>query len=111
MKVKKGDIVYLNKQIDLGGHIYTKNRPFVVISNDTGNYHSTICMITPLTHQHKNLSQGTHCVISYDDSMVCCEQIFTVSQDLVENIVGNLNGYDFMKVNLCLKIAFDLEGR
>ena len=49
--------------------------------------------------------QPTHTVINFNDSMVLCEQIMTVSQDDIECINGYVTQFDMEKVNACLKIS------
>lgn len=105
MKAKRGDIVYLKKCPACEKHIQGNKRPYLVVSNDVGNWHSDICLIVPLTKQRKKMTQPTHTVINFNDSMVLCEQIMTVSQDDIECINGYVTQYDMEKVNACLKAS------
>ena len=103
MKVRRGDIVYLKNYSTCENHIQGNRRPYLVVSNDVGNWHSEICLLVPLTTQRKKLTQPTHAVISFNKSMVLCEQIMTISQNDIESIAGWATQSDMEKVNFCLK--------
>lgn len=101
MKVKRGDIIYLKNPIPMKNHIQGGNRPYVVVSNNKGNYYSEICIIVPLTRTKKKVLP-THTKISYNNSVCLCEQIFTVSQKEIETVVSHLNYRDMDKITNCL---------
>ena len=104
MKVKRGDVVYLEKPFPKNHHIQGGNRPFVVISNDAGNKFSEICLVTPLTlAKKKNLP--THGLLSYHHSTVLCEQIFTTAQSNIQKVVYHLPDSDMKKVDKCINVA------
>lgn len=107
MKVKRGNIVYLKPQ-SVRGHIQSNERPYLVVSNDIGNQASEIVMVVPMTTQLKKLSQPTHTIISYHDSMVLCEQIMTINQEDIVRVVYRLNDYQMTRVDKCLKKALGI---
>lgn len=110
MRVNKGDIIYLKEARAIHGSIQGMLRPYVVVSNDIGNFHSDICLVCPLTRTIKKLNQPTHAVISYHNSMVCCEQIHTLLQDDVSEIVWHVSDRDLNLINECLKASLGLKG-
>lgn len=108
MKVKRGDVIYLNRPLSMQNHLQGGNRPYVVISNDKGNFHSEVCVIVPLTTTHKKHILPTHTRITYHNSLCLCEQIFTVPQKDVDSIVFHLPEDDMRKIKRCLKSSCDL---
>lgn len=109
VKVKKGNIIYLNKNIECGHLQNAENRPFLVVSNDIGNEFSEIIMVVPLTKSLKKLSQPTHTVISFNESMVLCEQIMSINKADIKGIYSFvLNDYQMSRVDDCLKNALGI---
>ena len=109
MKVKRGDVIYLNRPLPMQNHLQGGNRPYVVISNDKGNFHSEVCVIVPLTTAYKKHLLPTHTRVSYHNSLCLCEQLFTVSQSDIETIKYHLNYEDVRRINRCLKSSLELE--
>lgn len=103
MKVKRGDVVYLKKTFPMRDHIQGGNRPFLVVSNDTGNFYSEICIVVPMTTKNRNRLLPTHAIVDYNNSLCLCEQIFTISQDDVSAIKYHLSDSDMLKINRCLR--------
>lgn len=110
MKVKRGDIVYLKNCFPKDHHIQGGNRPYLVISNDLGNFHSGIRIVVPLTTAKKKKELPTHTRIKFHNSLCLCEQMFTVVQDNVESVPYHLDRSDMEKVNKCIKVSV-FEGR
>lgn len=108
MKVKRGDVVYLKHETAPDGHIQAFTRPYLVVSNDIGNAFSTICLLVPMTRQHRNLSQPTHAVIKFGESMMLCEQIITANQGEIKEIVAHIDRYDEVKINNCLRVSLEV---
>lgn len=108
MKVRRGDIVYLKEAFAMNRHIQGGNRPFVVISNNLGNLHSSICLIVPLTRSKCKHSLPTHANISYHDSICLCEQIFTISQFDISTVKYHLSHEDMRRINRGLETSLDL---
>ena len=107
MKVTKGDIVYLRKEAYQKkiGNIQGGMRPLLVVSNDTGNYFSNICLVVPLTHNLKKRRLPVHAIVSGINklSMVLCEQIFTINQDDIHRVVKHATPEEMIKVEKALK--------
>ena len=66
-------------------------------------------MVVPLTTRLKKLAQPTHTIINYNNSMVLCEQILTISQSDVVSIEHTLNDYQMKRVDSCLKVALGID--
>jgi len=106
LKVMRGDVVYLKVPFQKSKHIQGGDRPYLVVSNDTGNEHSEICMVVPLTSANKK-SLPTHWRVGYR-STTLCEQIFTVSQKDVLKVAGHYGANAMMGVHRALKVALEL---
>ena len=107
MKVRRGDVIYLqeDKMIPAKNHIQGGARPYVVVSNDKGNLYSEQCMIVPLTTNIYKRPLPTHTIISYNNSLCMCEQVFTISQNDVSKIKCTLSDKDMASISKCLMIA------
>ena len=109
---KRGDIVYVqmtSRNIEKCS-IEAYSRPYLIVSNDVGNYHSDIVLGVPLTSKLKKLTQPTHYRISYHDSVVLCEQIKTLSQENINTDVNyHLSDDEMKEVEKCLKISLGME--
>lgn len=111
MKVKRGDIIYLKNTFPRDHHIQGRNRPYLVISNDMGNYYSDICILVPLTTAKKKKELPTHARIKFHNSLCLCEQMFTVVQDNIESVSYHLDRFDMEKVNKCIRASLFRERR
>lgn len=102
-RLKRGDIFFA----DLG----TKCRPWLVVQNDVGNYHSSRIIVVPLTSKIKK-DLPTHCVIcwgSIRSSAVQCEEITHVEVNDSWAAVETLPPEIMEHVDKCLKVAIGLE--
>lgn len=109
---KRGDVVYvqMRKQNIETSSIEEYSRPYLIVSNNTGNYFSDIVLACPLTSKLKKVAQPTHYLISYHDSVVLCEQIKTLNQDQINsNINYHLNDAEMEEVEKCLRISLGME--
>lgn len=107
--VKKGDVIKLKNEFVSTGSVQSFSRPYLVVSNDIGNYHSDICLCVPLTSQNKKMTQPTHTKISYHNSVALCEQIHTINQKEIEEIKYHISDYDMQKINECLKVSLNIN--
>lgn len=85
------------------------SRPYIVVSNNIGNYYSNICICVPLTSKQKKVSQPTHYRISYKDSVALCENIVTLDQKKLGKINYHLSDTEMQEIDKCLKISLGLE--
>lgn len=105
MEIKKGDIIYL-KKTDKDDVL--RKRPYVIVSNDIGNYFSEICLAVPLTTKMKKTNMPTHTIIDYHGSMIMAEQIHTIRQEEIERVVHHLGKADMRNIEKCLRNSLDL---
>jgi len=114
MKVNRGEI-YL---CDLGaenkrGSEQKLLRPFLILSNDIGHKHSTICMGAVITTKTK-ANLPTHYIMPkyvglYEESQALLEHILTVDVCRIGKLIGKLDDSDMKIVECKMKIAFGIE--
>ena len=92
---RRGDIYLANlnprKGSEQGG-----TRPVLVLSNDIGNYYSTLIIIAPITTQLKKTKQPTHVFLDNvrglnSRSMICLEQIHAIDKLRIMKYLGRIN--------------------
>ena len=107
--VKRGEIIYLKEEAysKMKGNIEGGSRPMLVVSNDTGNKHSSICIVAPLTMNRKKFDFPTHAIVN-QNSIALCEQLFTVSQNDIERKIGEATDEEMIAVNYCLSKSLGL---
>lgn len=103
MNVRRGDVVHLTRTVPCPNAI----RPFVIVSNDIGNWYADICLGVPLTLKKKK-PLPTHCHVSYNDSTAMAEQICMIYQEDIEKVLFTVNEEDMKKIDECLKISLAL---
>jgi len=112
MKAYRGDVIYTHDHRDEPTSVYLahlrKKRPLVVVSNDRGNESSTIVLAVPMTSHIKAMHLPTHCIVSYHDSMVMCEQIYTIDQSDIESVVYSMSRTDMDKIDRCLSASLGM---
>lgn len=110
MKAYRGNVIYAHSHANgTPTNVYVsadadliKVRPMVVVSNDKGNESSSIVLAVPMTTKVKAMHLPTHCIVSYHNSMVMCEQIYTIAQDDIDTVAYHLTRIDMDKVDKCL---------
>lgn len=103
MKIKRGDVVYLRKDVNCPNPI----RPFVIVSNNVGNKFAEICLGVPLTLKPRR-EQPTHCRVTYNDSIAMTEQICVINKDDIVKVLFTVSDEDMQNIDECLAISLDL---
>lgn len=90
-----------------------KTRPCVIVSNNIFNLFSGSVTVLPITSKgNKQKPQPTHVdinVTSDRDSVITCENIFTIPKYAVAQFIGILDDETMAKVDHCLKMALSFE--
>lgn len=90
-----------------------KTRPCVIVSNNIFNLFSGSVTVLPITSKsNKQKPQPTHVdinVTSDRDSVITCENIFTIPKYAVAQFIGILDDETMSKVDHCLKMALAFE--
>lgn len=120
-EIKCGDVFFADLSGE--GSLQTGLRPVIVVSNDTGNYFSSVVTVVPLTSKKKK-ELPTHTTLYPNAinglnkiSIALAEQITTIPQDYLVRKIGCLNNKEINNVRFavlnmlsmsCLaKVAYD----
>jgi mRNA interferase MazF len=92
---RRGDI-YLANLNPFKGSEQGGTRPVLVLSNDIGNFYSTLITIAPITSQLKKVEQPTHVLLENvrglsSESMVCLEQIHAIDKLRILKYLGKIS--------------------
>jgi mRNA interferase MazF len=113
MYIKRGDI-FLVDLPDVGGSVQHGVRPCVVISNDVGNYHSPVIMVSPLTTRKTKRPLPTHVYIKRDednieqDSIALIEQVCTIPKSNIRSYMTRLHDSKMQEVDAAIGISLGL---
>ena len=109
MEVYRGDIFYIEDNYRTEGSEQRPGRPALVVSNNTGNYHSDIVSIVWLTTAEKK-PLPTHCkILSRTPSTAICEQVITISQNRLCEYIRTATEAEMNEIDRCLMIALGLD--
>ena len=112
-QIKRGDIFIYNFGTENKGSLQSKKRAVVVVSNYKNNYFSTVVLVCPITSAIKK-NIPTHAEINYrtcgllKESIILCEQIFTIEKRLLEKYIGSLSNEDKKRMNKGLEVAIEV---
>lgn len=107
--LQRGDVYWLTLPCRPGA-VQFGTRPAIVVSNNHGNNKSNIVTIVPLTSKDKpNLPTHTYVEVGDVQGTVLCEQVQTVSKDIVGDFIGVLDTNTMFKVNDALAVALGLD--
>lgn len=105
VKVKRGDLVWVNLSGAMFSEQGSDNRICVVLQNDVGNEYSPTTIIAPLTSELKKLNMPTHILLKKNevngikcDSVVLCEQVRTIDKKRINSISGNVGARIMNKI-------------
>lgn len=95
MKIRRGDILYVDLGVQYQGSTQGSMRPVVVVSNNMANKHSTVITVVPLsTKINKKKHLPTHVFVSAyksegleQHSIALCEQVTDLDYGrIIENM-------------------------
>ena len=112
MEIKRGQIYWINpsKYRDTIGSVQAPNRPGIIVSNDTGNYHGYTYEVVYLTTAPKK-DYPTHVLINSSSapSTAICEQVTTVSSEQIGHFIGTCTEEEMHEINRCIAISLGLN--
>jgi mRNA-degrading endonuclease toxin of MazEF toxin-antitoxin module len=117
MMMQRGDVVVVDYQHTSGQG--SSIRPALVVQSDHNNQRLLNTILVQITSKIRRLNEPTRLLIdpSTSDgkasglhmlSVVTCENILTVREDLIQKVIGRLSAPLMQKVNDCLKASLDL---
>lgn len=112
MKIKRGNILYVNMSDEYEGSIQGGMRPVVVVSNNQANKHSPVITVVPLTSRtYKKKYLPTHVLIKEEhcpglgrDSVALCEQILPLDRKDIIEYVGEVDKKMMKKITKAVQI-------
>lgn len=109
--VSRGEIYYIEGTTFTGSEV-GGNRPAIIVSNNTGNVHSSVVEVVYLTTKPKK-PLPTHVQIfsSKVPSAALCEQIVTVSKDRIKDRMGALTEKEMQNLDAALIISLGLADK
>jgi mRNA interferase MazF len=117
MSVKRGDVVlaWFPFTSGKGG----KRRPGLIVQNDPDNQKLANTVLAQITGNLARAGDKSHLLIEVatpegqrsgllHDSVVSCNNLATIEQNLIDKVIGSLPAALMQKVNDCLKAALEL---
>lgn len=109
-RYNRGQIWWADLGDEFNGHIQAKIRPVVIISNDKGNYFSTLCTVIPCTSSDKkDMPTHVHCILNGTKNIMLTEQIVTINKDQFKGYIGTLDEELATKVDEAICESLGLE--
>ena len=110
IKPKFGELYFADLQAS--GCVQGGRRPVLIVSNDTGNLHSTIVEVIPLSSRIRKADyMPTHVTISADyenglssDSVALAEQVQTINQSQLRAWLGRIAHPDLVRIGRARRI-------
>lgn len=106
--MKRGEIWYV-KKFPSYGCVTESGRPAIIVSNDVGNRFSDTVEVVYLTTKSKK-PMPTHVSIASSrmPSTALCEQIHSVSKDLLTELCGNCSEQEMLEIDNAVGISIGL---
>jgi mRNA interferase MazF len=117
MSIQRGDVVmaWYPFASGKGG----KRRPCLIVQNDADNQKLANTIIAQITSNLHRVGDKSHLLIEVatpegqqsgllHDSVVSCNNLATIEQNLIDKVIGSLPAALMLKVNDCLKAALEL---
>lgn len=109
-KIYRGDVVWAKNPL-ASGHIQKNMRPYLIISNNKNNEHSTTVLAIPLTTKiKKNLPTHYKIILNNKVNTVLAEQIVCLNKTDIDSYIDTVNEYDLKQIGDKVKIQLDLKG-
>lgn len=113
---RRGDI-YMANLNPFRGSEQGGTRPVLVLQNNTGNFHSSTLIVTPLTTQvNKKRNMPTHCQLGHtkglnEPSIALLEQIKTIDKCRITRYLGKLTEEQMLAVEQAAQISLGMNTR
>ena len=115
--MNRGQIVIVDFPFTSGAQ--SKVRPALIIQNDRENRRLSKTIVTMITGNLHRIAEPTHLLIDpstpdaascglHGQSLVSCVNVYTIDQASVKHVIGSLSSAAMVRVDACLRHAFDL---
>lgn len=112
IEVKRGEIWICQDRIDAVGSELRKNRPVVIIQNDTGNRFSDDTIVAKITRNISRWIYPTQFDVRFSESgkvsRVQCESLETVHKSRLTKKIGQLNPLELKMLEICLCVSLGI---
>lgn len=114
VQVRRGDIFYADLSPVVGSE-QGGIRPVLIIQNDVGNRHSPTVICAAITSRMNKAKLPTHVEIDASkyqivkNSVILLEQIRTIDEQRLKDMVCHLDKEIMNKVDEALKVSFELH--
>ena len=112
MKIRRGDILYVDLGVQYQGSIQGSMRPVVVVSNNMANKHSTVITVVPLsTKINKKRNLPTHVFVSAyksegleQHSIALCEQVTALDYGRIIENMGKVDKDTLARISEAVQV-------
>jgi mRNA interferase MazF len=115
--IRRGDVVVVD--VPFTDTAQSKARPAIVVQNDRDNQRLRKTVIVVITGNLKRLGDPSHFLIDpatpegvssgvHGASAASCNNLFTVEQSKIRQVIGHLSDVLRQQLNDCLKAALEL---
>lgn len=119
MKIRRGDVLYVDLGVQYQGSMQGGIRPVVVVSNNMANKHSTVITIVPLsTKIYKKRNLPTHIFVSAyktegleQHSIALCEQVTALNFDRIIDYIGRVNEETLERITEAVQVQVGVFDR
>jgi mRNA interferase MazF len=117
MNVRRGDVVLVD--FPHADRITSSLRPALVVQSDHNNQRLHNTIVAQITSRIRHVHEATRLLIDpstpagassglHMQSLVTCENLLTIREDLIHHVLGHLSDPLMNQVNGCLKAALAL---
>ncbi|HFE66051.1 MAG TPA: type II toxin-antitoxin system PemK/MazF family toxin [Chloroflexi bacterium] len=107
--MKRGEVWWVNFEPSVGGEI-RKQRPAVIVSNDSANKYLNRVQVVPLTTAKTDRVYPSETLIIFDGKKgkALANQLTTASKQRLVNRAGKLSPADMQRIEQAIKIQLGL---
>lgn len=106
--MRRGEVWWVNFEPSLGGEIQ-KQRPAVIVNNNSANKFLNRIQVVPLTSNVERLYPSeAYVTINGVQSKAMADQLTTVSKARLSSLIGRISSEDIRKVEQAIKVQLDL---
>lgn len=115
--IRRGDVVIV--EIPFTDVALAKKRPCVIVQSDVYNLSLRKTVVAIFTGNLRRAGEPSHLLVDpgapegarsglSGPSLASCNNLFTIEQDRIEQVIGHLTDQLIQRLNDCLKSALDL---
>ncbi|GAB4447829.1 MAG: type II toxin-antitoxin system toxin endoribonuclease MazF9 [Anaerolineae bacterium] len=106
--MRRGEVWWVNFDPSLGGEIH-KQRPAIIVSNNSANKFLNRVQVVPLTSNVERLYPSeAYVTVNGVQSKAMADQLTTVSKARLSGLIGRISPEDIRKVEQAIKVQLDL---